>query len=88
MKKQMDSREYDIALIGCGGYGLSLAAHAKRQGKKAVHIGGALQLLFGIMGRRWEGLDFPTKPRFENWVRPLPEETPGKQERVEGGCYW
>lgn len=54
MKDQIDSKDYDICLIGCGAYGFPLAAHVKRQGKKAIHIGGALQLLFGIRGKRWE----------------------------------
>lgn len=47
----MDKIDYDICLIGCGAYGFPLAAHAKRKGKKAVHLGGALQLLFGIKGK-------------------------------------
>lgn len=88
MQTQLDAIDYDIALIGCGAYGLSLAAHVKRSGKKAVHIGGALQLLFGIMGNRWEGETFPTGPRFENWVRPHADETPKQKHMVEGGCYW
>ena len=50
MKNEIDKKDYDICLIGCGAYGLPLAAHVKRQGKKAVHLGGALQLLFGIKG--------------------------------------
>jgi len=24
----------------------------------------------------------------EHWVRPLPEETPKQNKKVEGGCYW
>ena len=50
MKSQMDQTDYDIALIGCGAYGFPLAAHAKRMGKQAIHMGGSLQLLFGIRG--------------------------------------
>lgn len=48
MKDEIDKQDYDIALIGCGAYGFPLAAHIKRSGKKAIHLGGALQLLFGI----------------------------------------
>lgn len=51
MEDEMDKTDYDICLIGCGAYGFPLAAHAKRKGKKAVHLGGALQLLFGIKGK-------------------------------------
>lgn len=96
MKDEIDKRDYDICLIGCGAYGFPLAAHIKRQGKQAVHIGGSLQLFFGIKGKRWEtdatpwGL--PTnyyKNLFANsaWVRPdeyMAEQT----KNVENGCYW
>lgn len=34
MKDEIDKRDYDIALIGCGAYGFPLAAHVKRTGKK------------------------------------------------------
>ncbi|MFW5886749.1 MAG: hypothetical protein ACOCUL_03230, partial [Bacteroidota bacterium] len=54
MKAEIDKTQYDICIIGAGAYGLPLAAHVKRSGKKAFHIGGSLQLLFGIRGKRWE----------------------------------
>ena len=31
MKDEIDKCDYDIALIGCGAYGMCLAAHVKRQ---------------------------------------------------------
>jgi len=98
MKMEMDNIDYDICLIGAGAYGFALAAHAKRQGKKAVHMGGSLQLLFGIRGRRWESLDYKfsyNERQFnywslmnEHWVRPDIDEKPEKALQVEGGCYW
>ena len=54
MKNQIESVDFYVCLIGCGAYGLPLAAHVKRMGKQAIHLGGGLQLLFGIKGRRWE----------------------------------
>lgn len=88
MKAEMERIDFDIALIGAGAYGLPLAAHAKRLGKQAVHMGGALQLLFGIKGARWD--ERPAVNCFfnEHWVRPLPEETPVQSGQVEKGCYW
>lgn len=88
MKNKMDSIAYDVAIIGCGAYGLPLAAHAKRQGKVGIHLGGATQVLFGIKGARWE-----ERPEFsammnEYWVKPLEEERPAGAEKVEGACYW
>ena len=85
---QMDAIDYDVAIIGCGAYGFSLAAHTKRMGKKAIHLGGATQILFGIKGKRWDELPAVNKFYNKYWVRPLPEETPARKERVEGGCYW
>ena len=88
MENQMDSIDYDIAIIGCGAYGFSLAAHAKRSGKKAIHLGGATQILFGIKGKRWD--DMPAVNKFYNkyWVYPSADETPKNNKKVEGGCYW
>lgn len=88
MKAQMDAMDYDVAIIGCGAYGFHLAAHAKRTGHKAIHLGGATQILFGIRGKRWDDLPAVSKFYNENWVYPLPEETPKNNVQVEGGCYW
>ena len=88
MEEQMDAIDYDIAIIGCGAYGFSLAAHVKRTGKKAVHLGGATQILFGIKGKRWDELPAVNKFYNEHWVYPSKEDTPKHKERVENGCYW
>jgi hypothetical protein len=87
MRQQMEEIDFDIALIGAGAYGMPLAAYAKRMGKKAVHVGGALQLMFGIMGKRWEGRHIPGM-QAEYWVRPSEAETPRNKDIVEGGSYW
>lgn len=81
---------FDIALIGCGAYGLPLACKLKRAGKQAIHIGGATQILFGIIGRRWEQNSKEISVLFnEYWVRPSQEETPEHKEKNEfGGAYW
>ena len=98
MKAQMDATDYDIVLLGCGAYGFPLAAHAKRMGKRAVHLGGALQLLFGIRGKRWDNPDYGIqefgkqstyKTLFNSsWVYPSPGFAPKNAAQVEGGCYW
>ena len=83
--------EFDVAIIGAGSYGLPLAAFVKRLGRKAVHLGGATQLLFGIRGKRWDNqVWYPELQKLynEHWIRPLPEETPAAYRIVEGGCYW
>ncbi|MGN1215927.1 MAG: hypothetical protein ACI4TJ_06750, partial [Candidatus Cryptobacteroides sp.] len=99
MKAAIDRTDYDVCLIGCGAYGFPLAAHVKRSGKKAVHLGGALQLLFGIIGKRWEDPEYGVKEWGipvgaysslvnEYWVRPGDALRPVGSDKVEGGCYW
>lgn len=89
MKAQMSSIDFDVALIGCGAYGMHLAAHAKRMGRVGVHTAGWTQMLFGIYGNRWLN-DEPQFKRFINpyWVRPSAEETPAHAQTIENGCYW
>jgi len=79
---------FDVALIGCGAYGLPIGAAIKQMGKPAVHLGGALQLLFGIRGRRWEAMPQYLPLMNDAWVRPSSSETPSLAATVDGGCYW
>ena len=93
MKQEMDTVDYDICLIGCGAYGFPLAAYAKRKGKKAIHLAGALQLLFGIRGKRWEDPNYNSTYNYsalmnQYWVKPQITERSQNAERVEGACYW
>ncbi len=88
MKEHISATSFDIAIIGCGAYGFPLAAHIKRLGKKAVHLGGATQILFGIKGKRWD--DHPLISQLYNdyWIRPGAQEHVAGADSVESGCYW
>ena len=86
MQQEMDAAPYDVAIIGAGAYGLPLAAHARDTGHVAVQMSGALQLLFGIRGRRWDDHPIISHLYNDSWVRP--EETISHKEKVEGGSYW
>ena len=89
MKDDISKIEFDIALIGCGAYGMPLGAHIKTLlNKQAIYIGGGLQLLFGVKGNRWDNHDVISKLYNEYWVRPNNNEVPPKHTSVEGGCYW
>lgn len=90
MYQQAIQIDFDIAIIGCGAYGMPLAAMLKKAGKQAIHLGGATQLLFGIKGRRWEE-NYPSKIATcfnDNWTYPLDTEKPRNGSTVEKGCYW
>lgn len=91
MEMDISKIEFDIALIGCGAYGMPLGAFIKEHlHKKAIHMGGSLQILFGIKGKRWEceRYDYQHKLYNENWVRPTGDLIPLSGNLVENGCYW
>lgn len=89
MKKQIDECDYDVAIIGCGAYGMSLAAHVKRQGKVAIHLAGWTQMLFGVYGERWVSQQSKYSSVINQyWIRPNKNENVKNGGKIEGGCYW
>ena len=89
LKCRVDGLDFDVAIIGAGGYGLPLGAHIKRSGKSVIHLGGATQILFGIKGRRWEKeYDYHLRLFNEHWAYPSENERPPNFSEVEKGCYW
>lgn len=88
MEDEISKKTFDIAIIGCGAYGFPLAAHVKRMGKKAINLGGATQILFGVKGKRWEDHYKESAMFNEYWTNPLPEEIPANFKSIEGGAYW
>ena len=81
-------KPFHVALIGCGAASIPLAVKVKNLNAIGIHLGGALQILFGIKGRRWEKLPGFNQLFNEHWVRPLPEETPEVADKVDNGGYW
>lgn len=88
MFEEAMSREFDVAILGCGAYGFPLAAKLKQAGKKAIHMGGSTQILFGIKGSRWDHHPVISTLYNEAWVRPGINETPKQASMVENACYW
>lgn len=96
MKKEILDIKFDVAILGCGAYGFPLAAAVKESGRSAIHMGGALQILFGIMGKRWDGTrqggevsirSDIAKYYNDNWTYPI-EDRPEGADKVEYGPYW
>jgi len=77
-----------FAIIGCGGIGMPVALKLKERGVIAIVVGGSIQVLFGIRGRRWKNHSIVSKFWNEHWVSPSEDETPNSADMVEGGCYW
>ena len=88
MQRDIEKIDFDIAILGCGAYGFPLASFIKNIGKKSVHLGGVTQILFGIIGKRWEEEFDLSNLINEHWVRPALNERPSNFRNVEDGCYW
>lgn len=91
MQKKMSKIDYDICLTGCGGYGFPLACYSKVfLEKPALHLGGALQLLFGIKGKRWTRKEhaFSIKKYMDSWESPLIVDQPEDPNSIERGAYF
>ena len=88
MEKEILETQPRIVLLGCGGLAMPLAARLKKKGIICVVMGGAIQLLFGMKGRRWE--QHPQISQFftDDWILPSPSEIPNGARLIEGGCYW
>jgi hypothetical protein len=78
----------EIALVGCGGLGMIIAGRLKEAGISTIVLGGAIQVLFGIKGRRWASHDIISRFWNDSWVSPSATEIPGAAGSIEGGCYW
>ena len=77
-----------IVLIGCGGLGLPLAYRLRRVGKIVLVLGGAIQVLFGMKGKRWASHDVIGKFWNDAWAWPSDQETPMGATLIEDACYW
>ena len=84
LTKEVSAKDFDLALIGAGAWSLPLGNRIKRMGKSAIHMGGEMQLLFGIKGKRWAN----TVMYNSSWVTADPDERPINRNSVEDGCYW
>lgn len=92
MREDISKLDFDIAILGCGAYGLPLGAFIKdKMNKQALHLGGITQIYFGIKGKRWEGkkenYNYDELLYNEYWVR-TDEGKPKSFQNVENGCYW
>ncbi len=88
MTAEVAKQEFDIAILGCGAYGMPLAARIKQMGKQAIYMGGVTQMLFGIRGKRWDAVAEAAGLYNEHWVSPDAALKPKQSDSVEGGCYW
>jgi hypothetical protein len=77
-----------VAIIGCGALGFVVGGQLRKRGISVILLGGAVQVLFGIRGKRWENHDIISKFWNDYWIYPLESERPPNAATIEGACYW
>ena len=90
-EKEIDAAgDFDIAMIGAGCYSLPLCAYIKNTKHRiAFHLGGGLQMMFGVYGARWDISSGCFKEYVnEEWIRPSGNEIPSGYKMQEGGAYF
>jgi hypothetical protein len=92
MKLEIKEIDFDLAIVAAGAYGLPLGAYIKDLGKQAIHLAGASQLLFGIIGSRWFNNTKYKSMVNSEWIRPLESDVDynikSAFENREGAGYW
>lgn len=84
-----DVNDFDVALVAAGGYGMLISNYIfKEFNKSVIYVGGALQLFFGVIGKRWFENKEVLKLVNDHWIRPDKNDKPNNFNKVEKGCYW
>lgn len=85
--EEVQSLNFDVAIVAAGSYGLPLAEKIANRGLPAIHMGGSLQLLFGISGSRWRKMETISSFIGSGWVEALEEDRFSGLSSIEGGSY-
>jgi hypothetical protein len=82
------ARRFDVALIGAAGLAIPFAARIKALGT-VISLGGHLQVLFGVLGKRWRD-DPEWQDRYinEHWIDMPARYRPAEDDVCDRGAYW
>lgn len=88
--EQINPAEFDVALIAGSSLGIPIAAAIKAMDRCAIALGGSLQVLFGVGGKRWwTDANWQRDYITPAWVS-VPAELVPKVDGlfVDDGAYW
>jgi hypothetical protein len=88
IETEVGSRDFDVALIAAGGLSIPLDARVKAMGRVGLSLGGDLQVLFGVIGRRWRGLERWRRDYFNEFWIDMPEAYRPRESGYCDGAYW
>ena len=89
LASKMAGLHFDVALVAAGGLGIPLAVEVKRSGKICLSLGGHLQALFGVIGRRWRQREVWKRNYInEAWIDMPDPRSDWSVSGGDGGAYW
>jgi hypothetical protein len=87
--EMIDQKDFDIALIGAGGLAIPIASYVKNIGKIGIDLGGHLQIIFGVFGKRWKEVKEWNELYFnEHWTDLPSKYRPKETDVCDNGAYW
>jgi len=88
----IQQKDFDVALIAAGGLSIPIASTIKNMGKVAIDLGGHLQVLFGVIGQRWQDWDDWKRDYFnEYWINMPSKYRPKEIDcgmQLPDAAYW
>ncbi len=91
LKEKISKIDFDVALIGAGAYGPSLAEFIKSCGKIGITTAGNTQLFFGVNMHRWSDLSIHKELINQHWLdKPFNSDIPRRQDKINKleRAYW
>jgi len=88
VREELDHRDFDVALIGAGGLSIPIDSFVKQMGKISLSLGGDLQVLFGVIGKRWRYKQRWKRDYFNDWWIDMPVHYQPKEPIFRGEDYW
>ena len=85
----LEHKDVEHWFLSCGCYGIPLQNELKKNGKNSMYVGGLLQCLFGLLGKRWKDRPEFSSNQNIHWkkIEYLNLETLKNLKNVETGCY-
>ena len=71
IKDDIRKMDFDIALLSCGSYSMSLGNYIKNMGKKSIYLGGVLNVIFNIYGKRYDTPFFNNIVNLDSQINPI-----------------
>jgi hypothetical protein len=82
MSEELENLDFDIALLSCGSYATPLGVSIMRSGRRALYLGGMLNVVFNLYGARYDIPEYNSKLVLENRIDPIEA---AEYETVRGG---